>query len=278
MTPTLRRLLSRFKISDVITFKPIPRSGHLGLLAPYHSSISSSSFVPNSSCVFRCIPLALSAAVVLVCASTLPNEDIERSCKWTVTTNLQSGCDSPSRDGGGKDDDETTDVINWSGTHKVSVLNSNYWEPESVEEVEEIIRACHETGQTVRPLGSSLSPNGIALNKDGMISMANIDRVLEIDTEAKTITVEAGMTVSKVCIRYLRIGAELLCSDGIDPPFFVGFFPCTLRIVIFSLVLGHRGVEASQSDAAEFGVHRRAANGRIYPSRCSRYWQTGCTS
>ena len=37
-------------------------------------------------------------------------------------------------------EDETTDVINWSGTHQVSVLNKNYWEPESVEEVEKIVK------------------------------------------------------------------------------------------------------------------------------------------
>jgi FAD binding domain len=97
-----------------------------------------------------------------------------------------------------EEEEETTVVINWSGTHAVTVSNSNFWEPETVEEVEEIVRSCHERGQTVRPLGSSLSPNGIALNKDGMISLANIDRVVEIDPAARTITVEAGMPVSKV--------------------------------------------------------------------------------
>lgn len=96
------------------------------------------------------------------------------------------------------DDNETTDVINWSGTHKVTVANANFWEPESISEVEAIVQACHARGQTVRPLGSSLSPNGIALNEKGMISMANVDRVLEIDTKNSTITVEAGIPVSKV--------------------------------------------------------------------------------
>lgn len=96
------------------------------------------------------------------------------------------------------DSDETTDVINWSGTHKVTVANRNYWEPESVEEVEQIVQKCHQRGQAVRPMGSSLSPNGIALNAAGMISMANVDRVLNIDTKHRTITVEAGITVSKV--------------------------------------------------------------------------------
>ena len=98
-----------------------------------------------------------------------------------------------------EEEDNTTDVINWSGTHKVNVANKNYWEPESIEEVERIVKDCQERGQTVRPLGSSLSPNGVALNAEGMISMAMVNKILEIDTEKKTITVEAGISVREVC-------------------------------------------------------------------------------
>jgi hypothetical protein len=97
-----------------------------------------------------------------------------------------------------EDDDDTTDVINWSGTHKVTVPNDNLWEPETVEEVEAIVRVCHERGQAVRPLGPSLSPNGIALNSAGMMGMANLDEVLDIDTEKRTVTVQAGITVHRV--------------------------------------------------------------------------------
>lgn len=97
-----------------------------------------------------------------------------------------------------EEDDDTTDVINWSGTHKVTIANKNYWEPESIEEVERIVKSCHERGQTVRPIGSSLSPNGIALNRDGMISMANVDKILKVDTKNRTITVEAGIPVRQV--------------------------------------------------------------------------------
>jgi L-galactono-1,4-lactone dehydrogenase len=120
----------------------------------------------------------------------------------------QSVVDVNKNDNVEDDEDGTTDVINWSGTHKVTVSNANFWEPESVSEVEEIIEECYKQGQTVRPLGSSLSPNGIALNKNGMISMANVDRILDIDTTNNTITVEAGITVSKVrftvryCVQY----------------------------------------------------------------------------
>jgi len=43
-----------------------------------------------------------------------------------------------------------------------------------------------------------LSPNGIALNKDGMITLAGLDKIIKIDAEKKTVTVEAGMPVREV--------------------------------------------------------------------------------
>lgn len=154
--------------------------------------------------------MALSAMVALGYAATLSDRDWNDTVWTTFSTEMEQGWNDQSKRGDENEEEETTDVINWSGTHKVTVSNNNYWEPDSVEEVEEIVRACHDRGQTVRPLGSSLSPNGIALNKDGMISMANIDRVLDIDTEKNTITVEAGMPVSKVCSKPIRVGAEHL--------------------------------------------------------------------
>ena len=96
------------------------------------------------------------------------------------------------------EDDKTTKVINWSGTHSVNVLNEHYWEPETVEEVEAIIKECQSKGQVVRPLGSSISPNGLALHSEGMMSMAYLDKVLDIDTQNKTVTVQAGITVNGV--------------------------------------------------------------------------------
>jgi hypothetical protein len=124
-------------------------------------------------------------------------------CSYNYTGNPKAESDSTATfeenlTGNNSDSDETTDVINWSGTHKVTIRNKTLFEPETVEEVEAIIKGCNETKQAVRPLGSSLSPNGIALNSAGMISMVNMDKVLEIDTENKTVTVQAGITVQRV--------------------------------------------------------------------------------
>jgi hypothetical protein len=121
---------------------------------------------------------------------------------WSNQTQLDGSLDAA--EGGiigisdDNDDDKTTNVINWSGTHSVTVANEHYWEPESVEEVEAIIKECNARGQSVRPIGSSLSPNGLAFNSAGMIAMANLDKVIEINLENLTVTAQAGVTVSQV--------------------------------------------------------------------------------
>jgi L-galactono-1,4-lactone dehydrogenase len=98
----------------------------------------------------------------------------------------------------GDADDNTTTILNWSGTHAVHVKNEQFWEPETVADVERIVQHCHETGQAARPLGSALSPNGLAFHETGMISMANLDKVLNVNTDANTVTVQAGARISQV--------------------------------------------------------------------------------
>jgi L-galactono-1,4-lactone dehydrogenase len=96
------------------------------------------------------------------------------------------------------EDDEVTTILNWSGTHSVDVANKNYYEPETTEELEHIVAKCHKDGRPLRPVGSALSPNAVSFNSGGMVSLANLDRIIKIDKENMTITVEAGARVSQV--------------------------------------------------------------------------------
>ena len=144
---------------------------------------------------------ALPVALMVIGAGALMTDDLkEHDQDWRskISSVLSTQVARAEEKKDDDDDDETTDVINWSGTHQVNVANKHYFEPETIQEVEQMIKDCQEKGQTVRPLGSSLSPNGVALNKDGMISMANLDKVLDIDTKNKTITVQAGIPVREV--------------------------------------------------------------------------------
>jgi len=94
--------------------------------------------------------------------------------------------------------EETTTVVNWSGTHSIEVPNKSYFEPETMQELNEIVSICHKEGQQVRPVGSALSPNAISFQPKGMISLANLDEIVSIDKENMTVTVQAGARVSQV--------------------------------------------------------------------------------
>ncbi|KAK8951461.1 hypothetical protein KSP39_PZI004169 [Platanthera zijinensis] len=87
-------------------------------------------------------------------------------------------------------------VTNWSGTHEV--YTRVFLQPENLEELEKVVRDAHERGQKIRPVGSSLSPNGIGLQKAGMVNLALMDKVLEVDKENKRVRVQAGARVSQL--------------------------------------------------------------------------------
>jgi L-galactono-1,4-lactone dehydrogenase len=99
------------------------------------------------------------------------------------------------------------EVANWSGTH--SVVTKRYYQPQDVEELKAIIAHCHATKQKVRPAGMVLSPNGIAMSEDAMVSLASLDKILAVDREHQTITVQAGVKVSQVLDALRQYGLTL---------------------------------------------------------------------
>ena len=87
-------------------------------------------------------------------------------------------------------------VTNWSGTH--SATPAALYSPESEADVEAIVADCHAAGRRLRPAGSALSPNGAALSGDAMLSMALMDRVLEVDQATGRVRVQAGVRVQQL--------------------------------------------------------------------------------
>ena len=57
-------------------------------------------------------------------------------------------------------------------------------------QVEDIIREAQQQQKRVRVVGNALSPNGIGLSEDTMLSLGQCDRVLHVDQERKTVTIE----------------------------------------------------------------------------------------
>ncbi|CAM9162976.1 unnamed protein product [Discosporangium mesarthrocarpum] len=95
-----------------------------------------------------------------------------------------------------REEEEYEVVENWSSTH--SVKTKSYLQPDSLQEVEQIISKAHEEGQRVRVVGNALSPSGLGLSKDTMLSVGLCDRVLRINKKRQTVTVEAGARVQQV--------------------------------------------------------------------------------
>ena len=69
------------------------------------------------------------------------------------------------------------------------------FEPDSVEQLIEIVAYAQATGRHIRPVGTFLSPNGLASSADMMVSLSRVDRILDIDVKRQQVTVEAGIKV-----------------------------------------------------------------------------------
>jgi len=91
---------------------------------------------------------------------------------------------------------EPTTLLNWSGTHEVQT--DQFYEPESLSQLEALVHHCHLEGLSLRPVGSSLSPNGIGFSSKGMVSIAQLDKIINVDVDKKEVTVQAGCRVSGV--------------------------------------------------------------------------------
>ncbi|CAM8949037.1 unnamed protein product [Rhodiola kirilowii] len=87
-------------------------------------------------------------------------------------------------------------VTNWSGTHEVQTRN--FHQPETLEELEKLVKEANEKKRRIRPVGSGLSPNGIGLARSGMVNLALMDKVLEVDKAKKQVRVQAGIRVQQL--------------------------------------------------------------------------------
>ena len=92
---------------------------------------------------------------------------------------------------------------NWAGNYTYSAARLH--RPETVEAVQEIVTRCRK----VRVLGTRHSFNGIADCPEDMVSLERLDRVLGIDAERRTVTVEAGVRYGHLCRHLDRAGYAL---------------------------------------------------------------------
>ncbi|MDQ0344192.1 FAD-binding protein [Lederbergia wuyishanensis] len=84
-------------------------------------------------------------------------------------------------------------ISNWAGNFQYST--TNWHEPESVEEVKLLVSRLTK----LRVIGTRHSFNSIADSKDNIVSLQKINKVLSIDCDNKTVTVQAGIKYGDLC-------------------------------------------------------------------------------
>jgi xylitol oxidase len=90
----------------------------------------------------------------------------------------------------GKPDDK---LKNWAGNYQYGT--DKLHPARSVEEVQKLVKQHAK----VKVLGTRHCFNGIADSTANLISLAQMDRVVELDAKARTVTVEAGMRYGHLC-------------------------------------------------------------------------------
>lgn len=173
-------------LTTTITQNPIPNfTRTLSSLASSSSSSSSPSQLPSSDAEIRKYlgysVLLLGCAVATYYSFPFPDNAKHKKAQIFRYAPLP---------------EDLHTVSNWSGTHEVQTRV--FRQPESLEELEGIVKEAHEKKTKVRPVGSGLSPNGIGLTRAGMVNLALMDRVLEVDKEKKIVRVQAGIRVQQL--------------------------------------------------------------------------------
>src|SRR5262245_39035242 len=89
---------------------------------------------------------------------------------------------------------------NWAGNHTYQATRLH--QPETLEQVQELVTHSRK----IKALGSRHSFNDIADSPEDLISLEHFDKVLSLDSERRTVTVEGG-------IRYGQL-AQWLYLEG----------------------------------------------------------------
>ena len=84
-------------------------------------------------------------------------------------------------------------LTNWAGNYRYGT--DNLHRLSSIEEVQKFVKE-HES---LKVLGTRHCFNGIADSNRALISLKPMDQVVKLDPEARTVTVEAGITYGQLC-------------------------------------------------------------------------------
>ena len=193
-----------------------------------YDNISSNSADSNwTTLAFR---LGLMAAASLVGAVALDNSsycDFDNECGVNYETEQH--------------------FTNWSST--VSCIPNRVYEPKNAQEVVRVLKSHHDRYAKIRPIGQALSPNGLGMSDNNVISLSAIDYV-EVDKERSLVTVGAGAKVSSVLSQLKLEGLTLQNFSSIQEQQIGGWMQVAahgtgaflLMILLHSCTWNYRGL------------------------------------
>ena len=83
-------------------------------------------------------------------------------------------------------------------TSRTRTAPGTYHKPKTVTDLVALVDWAYHAGRHICPVGSALSPNGLAFNRRGMAGLSNLDNILDINKENMTVTVKARACVLQV--------------------------------------------------------------------------------
>lgn len=123
----------------------------------------------------------------------------------SVSTTI-TNCDEQTIDETGVSYETNTTLTNWSATH--SCQPKKIYEPKSAQEVARVLEKFHRLNEKVRPIGTALSPNGIGMSTENLLSLSNLDYV-KVDSKRNYVIVGSGARVSTVLTELNKYGLTL---------------------------------------------------------------------
>jgi len=98
----------------------------------------------------------------------------------------------------------------WKNWAETITYQPAYWHvPETEEQIHEVLRHAKAHGECVKIIGSSFSPNDIAVTDGHVIQLSRFNRILSIDRNTQRVTVEAGITLEDLNLRLGQVGLAL---------------------------------------------------------------------
>ena len=105
-------------------------------------------------------------------------------------------------------------VSNWARNHRC--VPDAVHQPASTDEVARIVRQAHEAGQRVKVIGAGHSFTATAMTDGVMLRLDNMTQILNVNSEAGQVHVQAGATLHDFCRELHNYGLALPNLGDID--------------------------------------------------------------